>query len=152
MIDFGPHSAVIRTEDPRFLRGAGMYVDDISLPNQLFGYLLRSPHANAQILSIDIGKAKRAPGVVDVLTGEDYLAAGLGALPHNVTKSSDFDPADLFQAIHYPLAAKHVRFVGDGVVFIVAETKIKAQDAAELIAVNYKVLEAVVDPAQAISG
>jgi len=151
MNNFSPQSAVIRTEDPRFLRGAGRYVDDINLPKQLFGYLLRSPHANAQILSIDKNEAKRSPGVIDVLTGEDYLAASLGALPHNVTKSSDFNPADLFQAIHYPLAAKHVRFVGDGVAFIVAETKIQAQDAAERIVVDYKILDAVVGPAQAIS-
>ena len=151
MNKFSPQSAVIRTEDPRFLKGAGEYIDDINLPNQLYGYLLRSPHANAQLISIDINEAKLAPGVIDILTGRDYLAAGLGAMPHNATKSPNFDPADIYQAIQYPLAEDQVRYVGDGIAFIVAETRAQAQDAAELIAVDYKVLKAVVGPSMAIS-
>ena len=151
MNKFSPQSAVIRTEDPRFLKGAGEYIDDINLPNQLYGYLLRSPHANAQLISIDVSEAKLAPGVIDILTGRDYLAAGLGAMPHNATKSPNFDPANIYEAIQYPLAVDQVRYVGDGIAFIIAETKVQAQDAAELIEVDYKVLDAVVGPAMAIS-
>ncbi|MEE3000401.1 MAG: xanthine dehydrogenase family protein molybdopterin-binding subunit [Pseudomonadota bacterium] len=151
MNNYSPQSAVIRTEDARFLKGAGEYVEDINLPNQVFGYLLRSPHANAKINSIGVRKAKSASGVIDILTGKDYLAAGLGPMPHNVTKSPNFDPADIYQAIQYPLAPDQVRYVGDGVAFIIAESKAQAQDAAELIDVDYEVLGAVVGPAMAFS-
>jgi carbon-monoxide dehydrogenase large subunit len=148
--NFSPSSAVIRTEDSRFLRGAGEYIDDINIPNQTYGYLLRSPHASAKIISINIDAAKLAPGVVDILTGEDYLAAGLGPMPHSVSKSENFDPANIYQAIQYPLAVDKVRYVGDGVAFIIAESRALAQDAAELIKVEYKVLSAVVGPSMAL--
>ena len=150
MNNFRPQSAVIRTEDPRFLTGAGEYVDDINIPNQTFGYLLRSPHANAQIISIEIEEAKLASGVIGILTGKDYLAAGLGPMPHSVSKTENFDPENIYKAIQYPLAPEHVRYVGDGVAFIIAESKTQAQDAAELIKVDYKVLKAVVAPGKAI--
>ena len=150
MNNFSPQSAVIRTEDPRFLRGSGEYIDDINIPNQTYGYLLRSPHASAKIISIDTNDAKLAPGVIDILTGKDYLAAGLGPMPHSAAKSANFDPANIYQAIQYPLASDQVRYVGDGVAFIVAESKLQAQDAAELIEVEYKVLDAVVGPSMAI--
>ena len=67
-----------------------IYVDDINIPNQTFGYLLRSPHANAQIISIEIEEAKLASGVIGILTGKDYLAAGLGPMPHSVSKTENF--------------------------------------------------------------
>ena len=151
MNKFSPQSAVIRTEDPRFLKGAGEYIDDINLPNQLFGYLLRSPHANAKIIAIDLSEANVGPGVVGILVGKDYLEDDLGAMPHSAAKGANFDPAEIYQAIQYPLAVKHVRYVGDGVAFIIAETKAQAQDASELISVDYEVLDAVVGPAMAIS-
>ncbi|MBT7266386.1 MAG: xanthine dehydrogenase family protein molybdopterin-binding subunit [Rhodospirillaceae bacterium] len=151
MNNYSPKNAVIRTEDPRFLKGEGSYIDDINLPNQLYGHMLRSPHAHANIKSIDVSAAKAAPGVVDVFTGADYLAAGLGAMPHNTSALPTFDPETIYQAIHYPLAADRVRYVGDGVAFIVAETKAQAQDAGELVEFEYEILPAVVGPAQAIS-
>jgi carbon-monoxide dehydrogenase large subunit len=151
MNHYSPKLAVIRTEDPRFLKGAGQYIDDINLPNQLFGYMLRSPHANAKIISIDVTKAKQAPGIIDVLTGADYLAAGLGAMPHAVAKTPDFDPEKIYKAIHYPLAINQALFVGDGIAFILGETRNQAQDAAELININYQILDAVVGPDRAIS-
>jgi aerobic carbon-monoxide dehydrogenase large subunit len=151
MNKFSPNSTVIRTEDPRFLKGDGEYIDDINLEGQLYGHLVRSPHAHAKINSIDISAAKKAPGVVDVLTGEDYLAAGLGAMPHSLSALPTFDPETIYPAVHYPLASDRVRYVGDGVVFIVAETKSQAQDAGELIEIDYDILDAIVGPRQAIA-
>ena len=150
MNSYSPKNAVIRTEDPRFLKGAGKYVDDINLPKQLHGFLLRSPHAHANIISIDVRAAKKAPGVIGVITGKEYLAANLGPMPHNTSTIPGFSPDSIYQATHYPLATDRVRYVGDGVVFIVAETTLQAQDASELIEIDYEILSAVVGPAQAI--
>jgi aerobic carbon-monoxide dehydrogenase large subunit len=151
MNNFSPNTPVIRTEDTRFLKGNGQFIDDINLPGQLYGHMLRSPHAHANIVAIDVSAAKAAPGVVDVFTGADYLAAGFGQMPHNLTALPTFDPEKIYPAKHYPLAAERVRYVGDGVAFIVAERKSQAQDAAELIKVEYEILPAIVGPAQAIS-
>ena len=81
MTKFGIGQGVPRWEDPRLLRGGGRYSDDLNRPNQAYGYVLRSPHANAKILSIDTAAAKSAPGVLGVWTGEDYAASGLGNIP-----------------------------------------------------------------------
>ncbi len=151
MNNFNPNSLVIRTEDPRFLKGSGQFIDDINLTNLLYGHMLRSPHAHANIVMIDVSVAKAAPGVADVFTGADYLEAGFGEMPHNTVAMPTFDPEKIYPAKHYPLAAERVRYVGDGVAFIVAETKAQAQDAAELIDVEYEILKAVVGPAHAIS-
>src|SRR3954462_15331055 len=78
MGQFGVGQPVPREEDPYLLRGAGRYVDDVILPREARGYVLRSPHAHAKILSIDTGKAKAAPGVVLVLTGQDAAVKALG--------------------------------------------------------------------------
>ena len=123
MNNFSPNTPVIRTEDTRFLKGNGQFIDDINLPGQLYGHMLRSPHAHANIVAIDVSAAKAAPGVVDVFTGADYLAAGFGQMPHNLTALPTFDPEKIYPAKHYPLAAERVRYVGDGVAFIVAERK-----------------------------
>ena len=72
---------VPRHEDPTLLRGEGRYTGDVSLPNQAYGYVLRAPHAHAQINSISTSEAKAAPGVLAVLTGQDYRAENLGKLP-----------------------------------------------------------------------
>ena len=80
---FGISQPVRRTEDPIFLTGQGRYVDDIKLDDTLHAFVLRSPHAHANINSIDISRAAAAPGVHLVLTGADYEAAGLGAMPYN---------------------------------------------------------------------
>ena len=77
-MNYGIGQPVPRKEDPKFLTGRGQYVDDINVPNLAFGYVLRSLHANAKINSIDVGAASEAPGVIVVLTGEDYATEGLG--------------------------------------------------------------------------
>ena len=81
MGEFAIGQSVPRFEDPRLVKGGGRYVDDMVLPGMAFGYVLRSPHAHARIRSIDTAKAKAAPGVLAVLTGEDWQASGWGDLP-----------------------------------------------------------------------
>lgn len=142
MNQFRPDMTAIRTEDSRLLRGKGQYIDDVNLPNQLRGVMVRSPHAHALIKSIDVSAAKKAPGVIDVLTGADYIASGYGAMPHSLFALPGFVPDHIYKAVHYPLASERVRYVGDGVAFVVAETKSQAQQAAELIMVDYEPLDA----------
>ena len=77
---FGIGQPVTRKEDPKFLTGRGRYVDEIELPDMTYGYVLRSIHANAKINSIDVTSAKGAPGVISVLTGDDYAADGIGSI------------------------------------------------------------------------
>jgi aerobic carbon-monoxide dehydrogenase large subunit len=141
--------AVRRTEDPRLLRGGGRYIDDIQLPGMVHGYLLRSPHAHARINKIDTSTARTAPGVLDIVTGADYVAAGLGAMPYIANPMPGFDPKAMVQAVQRPLATDRVRHVGDGVAYIVAETRAQAKDAAELIEVDYEPLPSITDTGSA---
>ena len=148
MGEFAIGQGVPRFEDPRLLRGGGKYVDDIVLPGMAFGHVLRSPHAHAKIKSIDTSKAKAAPGVLCVLTGDDWIKSGWGDLPVPGTHkrrdgSTNYKP-------RYPALVKdRVRFVGDYVAFVVAETKNQAMDAAELIEVDYETLPATIATADA---
>jgi aerobic carbon-monoxide dehydrogenase large subunit len=148
MGEFAIGQGVPRFEDPRLLRGGGKYVDDIVLPDMAFGHVLRSPHAHAKIKSIDTSKATAAPGVLCVLTGDDWIKSGWGDLPVPGTHkrrdgSTNYKP-------RYPALVKdRVRFVGDYVAFVVAETKNQAMDAAELIEVDYDVLPATIATAAA---
>ena len=88
---FGVGQPVRRSEDRRFLTGRGRYADDINLPGQAYGFVVRSPHAQAQIASLDVGAAAAAPGVVAVLTGADFAADGIGSIP----AGRDRDPQDM---------------------------------------------------------
>ena len=139
MGEFAIGQGVPRFEDPRLLRGGGKYVDDITLPGMAFGHVLRSPHAHARIKSIDTTAAQAAPGVLVVLTGEDWIKSGWGDMPVPVThKRRDGSPN---YKPRYPALVKDiVRFVGDYVAFVVAETKNQAMDACELIEVEYEPL------------
>ena len=150
MGEFALGQAVSRFEDPRLLRGGGRYVDDMVLPRMAFGHVLRSPHAHARIRSIDTTAAKDAPGVLTVLTGTDWEASGWGDLPSaSGNKRRDGSPA---HRPRYPALVKdRVRWVGDYVAFVVAENVHQAADAAELIAVEYEPLPAVVSTAGAIA-
>src|SRR3990172_1785010 len=149
MQDFGSSKPVRRTEDPRLLRGAGRFIDDVNLPRQAHGTMLRSPHAHARIRAIDTRAARAAPGVLLVLTGADYVAAGFGPMPLVLHALPGFDIKKVFPAVHWPLATDRARYVGDGIAFIVAETRAQAMDAAERIEVDYEPLPAVTDPARA---
>jgi aerobic carbon-monoxide dehydrogenase large subunit len=135
---------VRRVEDRRFLLGQGRYVDDISLPGQCYGVTVLSPHAHARIKRIDIDKAKTAPGVLCVLTGADAAAQKLGSFTAHLMPE-DFGAPKGHRTFQPVLNAEKVRFVGDRVAFVVAETLTQARDAAELVEVDYEPLPAVVN-------
>ena len=127
-----------RKEDARFIRGSGMFVDDVQLPGMLHGAVLRSPVAHARIVSIDPSAALQHPKVHAVITGRDLEARGLAWMQ---TLSADM------QAV---LATDKVRFQGQEVAFVVADDRYSARDALELIDVDYELLPAVVDPRRAL--
>ena len=142
--------AVRREEDQRLLRGRGRYVDDAGAASDARGYVLRSPHAHALIRAIDISKASAAPGVLAVLTGEDLRRRGLGSLAPAVRRRrSDGRPA--FVCPQPLLAHDQVRYVGEPVAFIVADSVNQAKDAAELIDIDYEILPAVVTAEAALT-
>jgi carbon-monoxide dehydrogenase large subunit len=142
----GIGAAVRRKEDARFLTGQGTYTDDINRPGQVYAYILRSPHAHAELRGIDTAKAKTAPGVLAVFTGADMQ---VGGLPCGwLIKSKDGSP--MAEPPHPVLAQGKVRHIGDPVAVVIAETRAQAKDAAELITVDYKVLPAVVTAEDAL--
>src|ERR1700728_5140727 len=132
-----------RKEDARFLIGKGSYGDDEKPPNLAHAVLVRSPHAHARIRSIDAAAAKKAPGVLIVLTGADFIADGLQPIPHNpgVTGAPDVVVRLRMQApiatADYPMPADKARFVGEAVAMVIADTIDRAKDAAELVDVDW---------------
>ena len=149
MGEFALGQPVPRFEDPRLLRGGGRYVDDMVLPRMAFGHVLRSPHAHARIRGVDVARAKAAPGVLAVLTGADWQEAGWGDLPvPDGMRRRDGGP--MYRPRFPALVGDRVRWVGDYVAFVVAETKHQAADAAELIEVDYEPLPAIVSTEGAI--
>jgi aerobic carbon-monoxide dehydrogenase large subunit len=141
---FGLAQPVRRVEDPRLLKGAGRYTDDIVLPGMLFGVVLRSPHAAATITRLDTAAAAKLPGVAGIYTASDLKADGLGPLPcAALVNNRDGTP----QAAppHPVLAEGTVRHVGDPVAFIVADSIKQARDAAEAIEVDYDILPSITD-------
>src|SRR5213592_4341742 len=140
---------VRRREDYRFLTGHGNYTDDIDRPGQLYAYILRSPHAHARITRIDTAAAQAAPGVVAVYTGQDMMADGVGGLPCGWQVHSK-DGSPMAEPPHPVLAVGRVRYVGDQVAVVIAETLAQARDAAELVSVDYVEEPAAIDPAAAL--
>ncbi len=148
MTSTGIGAAVRRKEDHRFITGKGRYTDDINRPGQANAYFLRSPHAHAKIKSIDVQEARSKPGVLAILTGEDIAADKVGGLICGwMIHSKDGTP--MKAGPHPALAQGKVRYVGDHVAVVVAETLSEAKDAAEAIRVDYEVLPAEVDTATA---
>ena len=146
----GIGEAVKRKEDRRFLTGKGRYTDDINRPGQAHAYFLRSPHAHARINGIDTAAAAASPGVLAVLTGEDLKADGLGGLICGwMIHSKDGSPMNA--GPHPALADGKVRYVGDHIAVVVADTYAQAKDAAEKIEVDYDELPAAVSTADATS-
>src|SRR5215469_12815391 len=141
---------VPREEDPYLLRGAGRYVDDVRLIDLARGVCVRSPHPHARIRSINVAAAKAAPGVLLVLTGESPEVTALGLqVPRMPRKRRDGSPGFIAPLPH--LARGFVRYIGEQVAFIVAETLNQAKDAAELVEVDYEPLPAVVSTAAAVA-
>lgn len=145
-----------RKEDRRLLTGAGCFTDDVNMPGQAYGVMLRSPYAHARIRGIDAAAALAAPGVLGVLTGADFKADGLVPIPHNPFQSSppdikleNRDGSEIYLAPHYALPADKARYVGEAVAVVVAETEAQARDAAELVTVDYEELPPAVATAAA---
>jgi aerobic carbon-monoxide dehydrogenase large subunit len=144
----GVGASVRRKEDLRFITGKGNYTSDINRSGQAYAYFLRSPHAHASIKAIDVAKARRMPGVLDVLTGQDLADDKIGGLICGwMIHSKDGSP--MKAGPHPALAQGKVRYVGDHVAVVVAETLAQAKDAAEAISVDYETLPAIADTAKA---
>ncbi|MCA3275833.1 MAG: xanthine dehydrogenase family protein molybdopterin-binding subunit [Roseomonas sp.] len=148
MDKFGIGQPVRRKEDVRLLTGRGTYTDDLDRAEQAHAVVLRSPHAHARILSMDVGEARAAPGVLAVLTGHDAIADGLKPLPVQVEVPGKDKP--LFAPTRHILQTERVRYVGDPVALIVAETRDQAMDAAELIQVDYETLPSITETGAAL--
>ncbi len=134
--------AIARVEDPRLLTGAGRYTADLDLPGQAYAAVVRSPHAHAKLVSIDAAAAL-AGGALAVVTGEDEAKAGWGGVPGMPVKDRR---GGTLLVPHYPaLAQGKVRFAGQPVALVVAETLASAQDAAELLDIAYEELPSVTD-------
>ncbi|WP_287094827.1 xanthine dehydrogenase family protein molybdopterin-binding subunit, partial [Mesorhizobium sp.] len=145
----GVGARVARKEDKRFITGAGRYVEDMVVPGMKHAAFVRSPHAHAEIKKIDVKKAEAMPGVIGVLTGKELKADGIGNLICGwMIHSKDGSPMKM--GAWSPLAFDRVRYVGDAVVVVVAETKGQARDAAEAVDIIYEELKAVVDAPKAL--
>ena len=153
---YGIGQPVRRKEDFRLLTGRGCFVDDLAQPGLAQAVFVRSPHAHARIVAVDATPALAAPSVLAVLTGADYRADGLGPIAHNPGLSRPPDVVPRVAGVapiatrHWPMAADRVRFVGEPVAMIVAETIAAAKDATELVDVAYDPLPAVARAADAI--
>jgi carbon-monoxide dehydrogenase large subunit len=141
--------SVKRVEDNRFLKGEGKYTDDFNMQHQTFAVYVRSPHAHANLVSVDISAAKAMDGVITVFTGKDIKDAGIvGSI---CGWQVDFKNGDTMKEPGHPiLAFDKVRHVGDAVALVIAEDLGKAVDAASAVEVNYEVLDAIVDPKAAV--
>jgi carbon-monoxide dehydrogenase large subunit len=148
MGEFGIGQPVRRFEDKRLLSGFGRYQNDMNLPGQAYGYVLRSPHAHATIRSVDLSAALQAPGVQLILSGDDLAAAGLGSMGVPFQRKRP-DGSPMFARAFLGLAQGRVRYVGEPVLFIVADTLAEAKDAAELVDIDYELLPSVTDTADA---
>jgi carbon-monoxide dehydrogenase large subunit len=154
-----PHGigkSIPRREDARLLTGAGQYASDFSLPSQLHAYLVRSPHAHAKIVKTDVAEAIGGPGVIAVLTGGDLAVDGLKPIPHSPVPTNPHevplrDGSGFFIAPHPVLARDAVRYVGEPVAIVIAETLAAAMDAAEQVGVVYEPVAAVARSQDALS-
>ncbi|WP_282607122.1 xanthine dehydrogenase family protein molybdopterin-binding subunit [Pelagibius sp. Alg239-R121] len=141
MVKFGVGQGLRRVEDVRLLTGHGRYTDDIKENGEVFGFVLRSPHAHAEISALDVEDARAAPGVLGVYTHEDLTADGVQDIPCMTPIPGKNDSLPIMPP-HPALARGRVRHIGDPVAFVVAETLEQAKDAAELIFVDFKDLPA----------
>src|SRR5215813_7329132 len=141
---------VPRREDGRLVTGQGCYSDDFNLPGQAYAQLVRSPHAHGRIFGVDATAALAVPGVLAVLTGRDAEADGLALIPHRPvpTNPNEFplagrDGSSVFVASHPVLPADVVRFVGEPVAMVIAESAAVALDGVERVVVEYEPLPSV---------
>ncbi len=143
-----------RVEDHRLLTGAGHFIADLVAPGGVHAVVLRAPHAHAEILDIATKEALASQGVLAVLTGRDLIDAGLGGIPWEVPVPGHLDAEEGDPAVASPqslLAVERVRYVGEPVAFVVAETLAQARDAVELVTVVYRALPSVITPMEALA-
>ena len=146
----GIGARVARKEDRRFITGAGRYTDDMVVPGMKHAAFVRSPHAHADIRKIEVSRARAMPGVIGVLTGKELKADGIGNLICGwMIHSKDGSPMKM--GAWSPLAVDRVRYVGDAIAIVVAETKGQARDAAEAVEVTYREKKAVTDAITALT-
>src|SRR3979490_990844 len=145
----GIGASVVRKEDRRFTTGKGRYVDDIKLQGMTHAHFVRSPHAHAKVKSIDSSAAMKMPGVVGVLTGQQIVDDKVGNLICGWAITSK-DGTPMKMGAWPAMAPETVRFVGQAVAVVIAETKNQARDAAEAVVVDYEVLPAAADIRAAI--
>src|ERR1700728_2242189 len=146
----GIGASVVRKEDRRFITGKGRYVDDIKLIGLTHAHFIRSPHAHAKVKSIDASAAEDMPGVIAVLTGQQIVDDKIGNLICGWAITSK-DGSPMKMGAWPAMAPETVRFVGQAVAVVIAETKNQARDAAEAVAVDYEELPAVVDMRDAVA-
>ena len=149
MGQFGIGQAIKRFEDVRLVRGQGRFHDDVNLAGQAHAVIVRSIHAHARIRALDAAAALRSPGVLAVFTGTD--TADLGTMKMTLKRKRP-DGSPMFAPPHHGLTRDRVRYVGDPVAMVVAETLAQAEDAAERLAIDYEPLPAVTSTADAVGG
>jgi carbon-monoxide dehydrogenase large subunit len=152
----GIGKAVRRAEDPRLLTGNGKYSDDFNEPGQVYAAIVRSPHAHARIRRVETRDALKTPGVIAVLTGDDAIRDGLEPIKHRPVPTNPYevaltsrDGSAFFITPQPQMPADRVRFVGEPVAMVIAETTAAARDGAERVAVDYEPLPAVITMAEA---
>jgi carbon-monoxide dehydrogenase large subunit len=147
-----------RLEDARLITGKGRYADDVALPGQTYAVFARSPHAHARIGKIDAAAALALPGVIAVLTADDFIASGARGVQHNANPADTIDykikafgkKQTPFELPHLPFAKDKARYVGEPVAMVVAGTVLEARAGAEALAIDYEILPAVVDAIEAV--
>jgi carbon-monoxide dehydrogenase large subunit len=152
---FGIGASVKRVEDVRLLTGRGRYAEDWNAPGQVYAAFVRSPHAHADMLEVNAARAREITGVLDVLTGRDLLADGIGAIPTLIAERGggikSRDGAPFADPPWYPLASDRVRYVGEGVAVVLGLTPAIAEDGAAAVTVRYTQRPAVVDGVAALA-
>src|SRR5256712_2848011 len=146
MGQFGIGQGIKRVEDVRLLQGGGRYLDDVNVPGQAHAVIVRSLHAHARLRAVDTSEALRAPGVLAVFTGADV--EGLGTMVMTLKRKRP-DGSPMFARPHRGLTQDRVRYVGDPIALVVAETRAQAEDAADLVQVDYEPLSSVTSTAEA---
>jgi aerobic carbon-monoxide dehydrogenase large subunit len=155
MTGFGIGASVKRREDLRLLTGRGRYAEDCNAAGQVYAAFVRSPHAHADVVAIDAAPARAVAGVLDVFTGRDLIAGGVGAIPTLIAERGggirNRDGSPFAEPVWYPLATDRVRHVGEPVAIVIGATPAATQDGAQAVAVRYLGRLAVVDAVAALA-
>ena len=150
MGEFGIGQPVRRKEDVRLLTGGGHFTDDINLDGQAYASFLRSPHANARIVSLDTSAAAAMDGVIAIYTGKDLIEAGVGALMVNDANYTDRSGRPMSKPVRQVMPVAQTRFVGECLAMVIAESPELARDAADSIEIEFEALPAIASTAHAL--